>query len=248
MSEVTANTILLWITLAGTGGITIISGMLLYIAYTKMEIMLDCLKNCPAVMIRARFVHGGPRGRLFVLGGIYSVIKSPGLFLPDSGACAKDIENFPENLKNQLFFLYKTGNIIIGVLILSWLVLFVKWGSMPPGRLGVTLLTITMIPIWTLLCLRMKKLHGETIINNFKSSPAINIRKRLNTAGWSAQLMFIFALSIIITFSSFFTRRGTLKMEDLKNLSQHLRLKLFALFVLSAFLILSLFGLYFFHE
>lgn len=41
-------------------------GIALHMAYTKMDVMLELLKNCSTVMARAPLRHGGPWGEAVV--------------------------------------------------------------------------------------------------------------------------------------------------------------------------------------
>ncbi|AMS20795.1 hypothetical protein AYK59_11820 [Pseudomonas synxantha] len=248
MSVSTADTIFLCVSLIGFGGTVIALGMLLHIAYTKMELMLNCLKNCPAVIMLSGLIHGGPLGRLVVLGRIFSVISTPRLFLPDGGACIEDIDKFPKALKRRLSILNKSLYIFTWMFLFCWLIFLVKWTAMPPLHLGVAVLTIIAVPIWALACLWMGKKHGSSIILGFRHSSAITIRARLNATSWTATIIFIVATSIIITCSRFFVSRGTLEPQELKNLPQHLKLKLFGFFISEIILLSCLLGLYLLSE
>ncbi|BBN56315.1 hypothetical protein TRE132_44400 [Pseudomonas chlororaphis subsp. aurantiaca] len=50
-------------------GILVWIGVALHMAYTKMDELLDHLKNCSAIMVRAPLRHGGPWGKLLLIGG-----------------------------------------------------------------------------------------------------------------------------------------------------------------------------------
>ncbi|WP_392888058.1 hypothetical protein ACF6ZU_25270 [Pseudomonas migulae] len=109
MSLSTAETVYLAIGLIDFIGAFISIGISLHLAYTKMDVMLNHLKNCPAVMIRAPFRNGGPWGNMFLLGAIMGVMTTPRLYLRDGGACAEDLKNFPADLKRKLIILQWTG-------------------------------------------------------------------------------------------------------------------------------------------
>lgn len=56
------------------GGVVILGtlvwiGVALHMAYTKLDELLDHLKNCSAIMARAPLKHGGPWGKLLLIGG-----------------------------------------------------------------------------------------------------------------------------------------------------------------------------------
>lgn len=248
MSISTADTIFLSVNLIGFGGAVIALGMLLHIAYTKMGLMLDCLKNSPAVTMFSGFIHVGPWGRLVVLGRIFSVISTPSLYLPDGGVCIEDIEKSPKALKSRLSTLNKYLNIYAWMLLLCWLIFIVEWTSMPPLRLSVTVLTISAVSIWVLACLWMGRRHGNSIILGFKHSAAITFRARLNAANWTATIIFIVATSIIITCSRIFVSRGTLEPQELQSFPQHLKIKLLCFFISEIILASCALGLYFFDE
>jgi len=116
MSVSTAEKIFLCVSLIDFGGIFVSLGIALHLAYTKMDLMLDHLKNCPAVMIRAPFKDGGPSGRLFVQGAIMGLMTTPRLYLRDGGASAEDLKNFPADLKRKLIVLHWSTGFFLLVL------------------------------------------------------------------------------------------------------------------------------------
>jgi hypothetical protein len=116
MSVSTADKIFLCVGLSGFGGVFVCLGIGLHLAYTKMDLMLDYLKNCPAVMNRTLFLNSGPWGRLFVLGGITGLMISPRLYLRDGGASADDLKNFPVDLKRKLIVLHWSTGFFLLVL------------------------------------------------------------------------------------------------------------------------------------
>ena len=116
MSVSTADKIFLCVGLIDFGGMFVWIGIALHLAYTKMDLMLDHLKNCPAVMIRAPFKDGGPSGRLFVQGAIMGLMTTPRLYLRDGGASADDLKNFPVDLKRKLIVLHWSTGFFLLVL------------------------------------------------------------------------------------------------------------------------------------
>ena len=59
MSVSVAHNIFRCIGIIGFGGLFIFLGVALHLAYTRMDVMLDHLKNCPSIMVRAPFKNGG---------------------------------------------------------------------------------------------------------------------------------------------------------------------------------------------
>ena len=74
----------------------------LHMAYTQIDLMLGYLKNCTAIMARAPLKHGGPWGRLLLIGGISGVLTFPGPYLKRGELCAEDLKDFPITLKRKL--------------------------------------------------------------------------------------------------------------------------------------------------
>ncbi|MDB5983991.1 MAG: hypothetical protein JWQ69_5006 [Pseudomonas sp.] len=108
MSLATAKFILC-VSLVGFGGLFVFLGVALHLSYTKMDLMLDRLKNCPAITIRAFLVNAGPWGRLHVLGVMMGLMITPRIFLRSGGADADDLKNFPSDLKRKLVVLHWGG-------------------------------------------------------------------------------------------------------------------------------------------
>lgn len=61
--------------------LTMCIGIVLYMAYTKMELMLGYLKNCTAIMVRAPLKNGGPWDRLLLIGSISGINTFPSSYL-----------------------------------------------------------------------------------------------------------------------------------------------------------------------
>jgi len=83
-------------------------GVALYMAYTKMDVMLGCLKNSSSVMSMASLRHGGPWGKLLLVGGVSGFITFPGFYLKRGSINAEDVNNFPVPLRRKLVALQWT--------------------------------------------------------------------------------------------------------------------------------------------
>lgn len=220
----------------------------LYMAYTKLDLMLGCFKNSPAVMIKAPLKNGGPWGRLFVLGAIVGVIKSPDLFISDGGASRADIASFPQDLKKRLISIYKIGGCFSLALMIYSLVFLVGWSFMGAVRFGVAVITIVAMLVWFLLCVYLGRTQINTIGNSFKNSEAIQFRLKLDAGGNFGKIIFIVAASVIVACSRIFIKRGTLNANDYKYMPRNLKYKLYVVFFMSVGLVISLFGLYLFRR
>ncbi|MDB5983977.1 MAG: hypothetical protein JWQ69_4992 [Pseudomonas sp.] len=127
MSLGTTDKIMLCAGLIGFSGLFIFIGAALHLAYTQIDMMVDRLKNCPAVTIRAFLIKAGPWGRLHVLGVMMGLMITPRIFLRSGGASTEDLKNFPADLKRKLIVLHWFGwtafLMIVGVVAIDELIL-----------------------------------------------------------------------------------------------------------------------------
>lgn len=93
-------------------------GVSVYLAHTKVELMLKYLKNSPAVTIRQSSVRQGIWGKIFVLGGVTGVLVYSRLYIRHGGVDLKELENFPKALRRVLVFLHWTGIAVILTMLL----------------------------------------------------------------------------------------------------------------------------------
>lgn len=85
--------------------------------YTRMDEMLEYLKNCSAVMIRAPLRFAGPWGKLLLIGGISGIVTFPSVYLKHGGVCVEDLKEFPAPLKRKLAVLQWTGIILLSMML-----------------------------------------------------------------------------------------------------------------------------------
>lgn len=102
MSLNVVDTVLLSIALIDLAGIILWIGVCLHLAYTKMDLMLDHLKNCSAIMTRAPLRHAGPWGKLLLVGGISGIVTFPEFYLKRGELSSEDLAHFPSPLKRKL--------------------------------------------------------------------------------------------------------------------------------------------------
>ncbi|MFI8482533.1 hypothetical protein ACIGCM_18355 [Pseudomonas sp. NPDC078700] len=102
MSLNTADKVFLAVGLIDFAGIFICLGVALHMAYTKMDLMLVHLKNCSAVMAHAPLRHGGPWGKLLLVGWIAGAVTFPKYYLKHGGVSIEDLNGFPAQLKRKL--------------------------------------------------------------------------------------------------------------------------------------------------
>ncbi|WP_084376459.1 hypothetical protein [Pseudomonas mucidolens] len=100
------------------GGIFVCIGVALHMAYTKMDLMLEHLKNCSAVMVQAPLRDAGPWGKLLLVGWIAAVVTFPGYYLKHGGVSIGDLNNFPATLKRKLVAIKWAAIVLLAALIL----------------------------------------------------------------------------------------------------------------------------------
>lgn len=106
-------------------GLLIWNVVALYMAYTKLDLMLEKLKNCSAIVTRAPLRHGGPWGKLLLVGGISGIVTFPRFYLSRGELDVEDLETFPIALKRKLIALQWA---VIGLLT-TMVMLVVLWES-----------------------------------------------------------------------------------------------------------------------
>lgn len=117
MSLSLVDKIFLTIGIIDFGGIFIWMGVCWYLAYTKMDLMLDHLKNCPAIMATASLRREGPLGVLMLVGEISGIFVYPGLYLKRGGMSTEDLDNFPAPLKRKLAILHWCNLVLLLVML-----------------------------------------------------------------------------------------------------------------------------------
>lgn len=78
----------------------------LHMAYTKMDWLLDLLKDSSAIRDRAFLNSGGPWGRLLLIGGVSGIVTFPGFYLKRGGIRTEDLERLPRPIKKKLVALH----------------------------------------------------------------------------------------------------------------------------------------------
>ena len=120
MSLNVVDKVLLSIAIVDLAGLILWIGLCLHLAYTKMDLMLEHLKNCSAIMTRAPLRHGGPWGRLLLVGGISGVVTFPKFYLKRGELSSEDLASFPAPLKRKL--------VVLQWSVISLLVVMISFG------------------------------------------------------------------------------------------------------------------------
>jgi len=90
-------------------------------AYTKMELMLEHLKNCSIVRTHAPLKYGGPWGKLMLIGWIAGVFAFPEYYLKRGQASLNDLNNFPANLRKKLVMLKWASLVLFAAMIILFI-------------------------------------------------------------------------------------------------------------------------------
>lgn len=104
------------------GCMFIFLGVALHMAYTKMDLMLECLKNCPTIMVRVPLKYGGPWGRVLLLGAISGFVTFPKTGLKRGGLCPEDLKKMPVVLKRKLVVMYWISIVLMGCMLLVFII------------------------------------------------------------------------------------------------------------------------------
>jgi hypothetical protein len=84
--------------------------------------MLEHIKNSSAVMVQAPLRHGGPWGKLLLVGWISGIVTFPGYYMKRGGVSVEDLNGLPVFLKRRLSFV-KRAFIILLVVVVYFLLL-----------------------------------------------------------------------------------------------------------------------------
>lgn len=87
-------------------GMCIWIALMLHVAYTKMDFILEHLKHCKAIMARVPLRHGGPWGKLMLMGGVSGIITFPGFYLKRGELSPDDLAAFPSPLRRKIIIMH----------------------------------------------------------------------------------------------------------------------------------------------
>ena len=90
----------------GVLGIWIWIALALHMAYTKMDLILELLKNSSAIKERAFLKYSGPWGKLLLIGGVSGIVTFPGFFLKQGSISTEDLSKLPQSMTKKLVALH----------------------------------------------------------------------------------------------------------------------------------------------
>ncbi|MGH8386415.1 MAG: hypothetical protein ACRESJ_13110 [Pseudomonas sp.] len=118
MSISVADKIFMSAALINFGGIFVCIGIVFHMAYTKMDLMLEHMKNSSIVTLHAPLRYGGPWGKLLLIGWIASALTSPRYYLKHGSLSIDDLANFPVSLRRRLVVTKWTATLLLAAMLL----------------------------------------------------------------------------------------------------------------------------------
>jgi hypothetical protein len=100
-------------------GLFILMGVMLHMAYTKEDVLLEYFKNSS---VSAPMKHSGLMGRLRFIGGVSALVTFPRIHLKHGRVSAEDLSNCPAPLKRKLVILQWAGIVLMSLLTLLWVI------------------------------------------------------------------------------------------------------------------------------
>ncbi|MGY3171246.1 hypothetical protein ACVWYU_000619 [Pseudomonas sp. TE12234] len=107
MSLDTAKDILMITITISFAGLIIVNSISLYIAKTKIELILNHLQNSSIASSLLMLWHGGLLGRIYMMGEVFGILGNPATYIYQGKLSAKDIQNSPPKLKRTLLTLHR---------------------------------------------------------------------------------------------------------------------------------------------
>ena len=92
----------------------------LQMAYTKIDVILEHLKNSPEITSHSSFLEDGLRGRRKLISNICDYVTTPNKGIKNGTISAQDIENLPKPIKRKLIILRHSLVVLVLSLALLW--------------------------------------------------------------------------------------------------------------------------------
>lgn len=109
MSLTTADKLFLVVGLIDFAGLFAVIGYTLYLANTKMDVLLKTFKNSSGVIALASLRLGGLRSKIMIVGGISGYVTFPNFYIKRGVLDVEDFKEASEILKRQLVVLQWSG-------------------------------------------------------------------------------------------------------------------------------------------
>lgn len=120
MSLDLADKIYLVIGTVGIGGTFVCLGVTLHMAYKQTDLLLSYFKNSPAVISLGQLRHGGPWGKLLMIGGICNYVSFSSYSIKRGSICVRDFISLPATIKLKLILLQRCNIACLIIIIGMW--------------------------------------------------------------------------------------------------------------------------------
>nr|WP_246218932.1 hypothetical protein [Pseudomonas izuensis] len=101
-------------------------GVALHMAYNKMDMLLGLFQNSAGVKTLSPLKHGGPWGKLMLIGGISGLVTFPRSYLKNGQLNREDLQAIPPSLRRKLAVMQ--WNLLVLLTALTLLVFIGKSG------------------------------------------------------------------------------------------------------------------------
>lgn len=91
-------------------------GVAMYIGHTKMDLILENLKNSSAGVKLAALKHGGAWGRLLLVGGASGLVTFSNFYTRRGTLSVGDVSNFPAPLRQKLVLMQWSAIVLLSAM------------------------------------------------------------------------------------------------------------------------------------
>ncbi|TKJ72468.1 hypothetical protein PspCFBP13508_09065 [Pseudomonas sp. CFBP13508] len=249
----TSEKIFLLIGIVDFVGIFTLIGVMLYVAKTKTETILNHLTNSSISSRLIMLWHGGPWGKIYMMGEVFDIMRNPEFYIHTGKLCAKDFENFPKKLKKNLIILYKLVFIFFAIMMCLGISSSVDQinNIVKDPIVITTLVSLTGLLVVNGILLYTAKRRLETILNSLKRSSITSSLLMLWQAGLGGRIYMLGEIFGILKKPARYISQGKVSARDVKNFPPKLKRDLLKLnkyqqifgFAFVGFGLLALFGL-----
>lgn len=92
-------------------------GIALYIARSKMDVILEHLKNSSAGTRLAALKHGGAWGRLLLVGGASGLVTFTNFYIRRGTLSTEDVASFPVSLRQKLVWMQWSAIVLLSAMV-----------------------------------------------------------------------------------------------------------------------------------
>lgn len=100
-------------------GMFTLIGYYFYLGYTRMDSILEAVKNCSLINRYRFYLFMGPWGKMMMVAGVGNCLLFSNYLIKHGALDKGDIENFPEPLKGRLLMLQYIGWVLLASLFLE---------------------------------------------------------------------------------------------------------------------------------